>query len=91
MKNETEKKLSFREACASYVHRFTMEHVPNWAKEKREDGTYYAPQFSDREWYENTEFPPHAFTRGKRDKSCYTSGLTWPLGKSLSKPYEVRR
>lgn len=78
------KKLSFKDACAQYVHRFTMEHVPTWARQQREDGSYYAPQFrTDREWYENTVFPPQNGLR----KYCTTSGETWPLGKSLNKPF----
>lgn len=81
-------KLSFTEACAMYVHRFTMEHVPAWARTPMNDGAYYAPQYrSDREWYDNTEFPPHRFTMSKKDKSCYSAGQTWPLGKSLTQPY----
>lgn len=86
------KKLSFEQACAQYVHRFTMEHVPAWAKNVRPDGTYYAPQYrSDREWYENTEFPPHALTMSKKDTSCYSSGATWPLGQALSSPFKALR
>lgn len=80
-------KLSFEKACAQYVHRFTMEHVPQWATKQREDGTYYAPQFrSDREWYENTLFPPNEMCYGT---DCYTTGQTWPLGQSLPEPYQV--
>ena len=80
-------KLSFEAACAQYVHRFTMEHVPQWARAQREDGTYYAPHFrSDREWYENTIFPPHELCM---QTDCYTSGQTWPLGQSLPEAYQV--
>jgi hypothetical protein len=75
---KTTTKISFESACNRYVHRFTMEHVPAWAKEVREDGTYYAPHYrSDREWYDNTEFPP-VFD------GCYSTGQTWPLGKELT-------
>lgn len=81
-------KIAFNEACAKYVHRFTMEHVPQWASEQREDGTYYAPHYrSDREWYDNTLFPPHEFTMSKKDTSCHSTNQTWPLGKALDKPY----
>lgn len=83
-------KLSFKEACASYVHRFTMDHVPNWAKEQRPDGSYYAPQYrSDQEWYDNTLFPPHKFSISKEDTSCYSTNQTWPLGNALGKPYTI--
>lgn len=77
--------MTFEEARARYVNRFTMEHVPAWAMKRREDGTYHAPQYkSDREWYENTHFPPHPLC----DKGhCHSHSQTWPLGKSLPGPY----
>lgn len=80
---------SFEQACSRYVHRFTMDHVPEWARMVREDGTFYAPQYrSDREWYDNTLFPGEAaYPFGKRDTSCFSTGATWPLGQSLAKPY----
>lgn len=86
MKTKTVKpKLSFREACAIYVHRFTMEHVPQWARKQRDDGTYYAPHYaSDKEWYDNTVFPPH---NPISKKDCWSSSQTWPLGKALDQPY----
>lgn len=80
--------VTFEQATAQYVHRYTMEHVPAWARTAAPNGKYYAPQFrTDREWYEHTEFPPHRFSMGKRDTSCYTSGQTWPLGQWLDAPY----
>lgn len=91
------RKLSFEAACAQYVHRYTMDHVPAWAMKRPCDSggietRYYAPQFaSDREWYDNTLFHGEHWlaTRGR----CYTSGQTWPLGQWLDKPYrkEVKR
>lgn len=81
------KRPSFEKACGTYVHRFTMDHVPAWAKEIRVGGDYYAPQFrSDREWYENTLFPGEPGHFGDRH-SCYTNNQTWPVGKSLQKPF----
>lgn len=78
---------TFTEATAQYVHRFTMEHVPNWARDVRPDGTYYAPQFrSDLEWYENTRFKGEEGWLGVKD-SCFTTGQTWPLGQALSEPF----
>ena len=66
--------MTFAEATARYVHRFTMDHIPMWALEQRTDGSYYAPQFaSDREWFEHTLFPPN-HPLGKRVTDCYT---TW--------------
>jgi hypothetical protein len=83
---------TFKEACATYVHRFTMEHVPEWTQRPAPNGTYYAPHFeTDREWYANTVFPSetdhpdHALTSRNH---CYTSGETWPLGRSLPSAYQ---
>lgn len=86
--------ISFERACAQYVHRYTMDHVPAWAMERPDAqrngdpirADYYAPQFaSDREWYDNTLFHGESelATRGH----CYTSGQAWPLGHWLDKPY----
>jgi len=78
------------EARNLYIFRFTMEHVPQWGKTRRADGTYYAPQYrSDAEWYENTTFP------GERGHSmgpdyCHSRNQTWPLGQSLTAPYTTR-
>ena len=79
--------MTFNEAKRCYPHRFTMEHTPQWAGKVREDGTYYAPQYrTDREWFENTVFPP-SHPLGPGETSCYSTGATWPLGQSLSSPY----
>lgn len=80
--------MDFETAKRTYVHRFTMEHIPNWAREPMSNGKFYAPQFrSDREWFDNTLFPPHKFQLSKRDTSCFTTGETWPLGQYLDAPY----
>lgn len=83
------KRLSFSDARAQYVHRFTMDHVPAWARKVRPDGTYYAPQYaSDREWYERTKFPGEPGLPGDC-KYCESSGQTWPLGQSLAAPFSA--
>lgn len=73
-----------------YVHRFTAEHVPGWARgDTGFPGRFYAPQFaSDREWYDHTTFPGEEghLALGDRD-SCHTSGQTWPFGQWLPEPY----
>lgn len=89
------KRPSFEQACAQYVHRFTMEHVPAWTRVKC-SGTakHYAPQFrSDREWYEHTLFPgePGHPAESARVRWCYTTKPTWPLGQWLDAPYDVRQ
>lgn len=76
------------QAKAQFVHRFTMEHVPKWTKSRRDDGTFYAPQFSsDAEWYAHTLF--HGESPLADKNHCHTSGQTWPLGKSLAEPYTL--
>jgi len=82
-------KLSFEQAKAAYVHRFTTEHVPAWARVPPPDKSlgFYAPQYrTDREWYDNTEFP----TRNTR-RFCSSSNQSWPLGRWLDKPFAGER
>ena len=88
--------MKIEEAKRKYVHRYTMEHIPEWARQRPCDsgGTetrYYAPQFrTDREWFENSLFPPNN-PLGPRYTECYTTGETWPLGQWLDKPYARSR
>ena len=76
-------KISFEQAKREYVHRYTCEHVPQWALVcNPQTGDYYAPQYyTDYEWYINTVFPPdnpyHA-------RDCFSSRQTWPLGLRLT-------
>lgn len=84
--------ISFEEACAQYVHRFTLDHVPAWAAQPASTGRYYAPQYrSDREWYELTYFPGEVGHPDypKRTKWCHSPGQTWPLGNWLTEPYTI--
>jgi hypothetical protein len=83
--------MTLTEARKRYKSRFTMEHVPKWAKEKREDGGYYAPQYAtDREWYDNTMFPGEG---GISTMSILfdSRNKTWPLGVKLGEPYTIDR
>jgi hypothetical protein len=81
--------VSFEQACNRYPHRFTCDHMPAWANKQRQDGSYYAPQFqSDAAWYEATRFPGEN-TLDPDTTDCYTTGATWPLGKSLRKPFNI--
>ncbi len=83
--------LTFDEAKRRYVHRYTMEHVPAWALNSASSGKYYAPQYrSDREWYDNTEFPGEGSVEVK-SSYCHSSNQSWPLGTWLDQPYEVKR
>ena len=82
------RKVSFLEARFRYRNRFTMEHVPDWAKKPCEsNGLYYAPQYrSDREWYDNTVFPGEAGLH-PNNKYCESNGQTWPLGQWRNSPF----
>ena len=78
--------ITLNEARNKYPHRYTLEHVPAWARKAREDGTYYAPQYrSDAEWYENTTFPGEGHIP-KRSRHCESTGCTWPMGQALTQP-----
>lgn len=73
-----------REALSSYVHRYTGDHTPAWAKEPRPDGGAYPLQFAtDAEWLANTWFKVTAAGRldhrGKQCQSC----ATWPNNPEL--------
>lgn len=73
---------TFEEACSQFIHRYTMEHIPEWAKHPADNGKFYAPQFnSDIEWYENTKFYGEDPICGRNE--CYSTNQTWPLGKWL--------
>lgn len=70
--------ISFEQAKARYVNRYTMEHAPSWAH-KLCDGKRYAPHYrTDREWYDNTKFYGESELAGKG--YCYSTNQSWPLG-----------
>lgn len=84
------RRLTLAEAQARYVHRFTMEHAPEWTQRRRPDGTYCAPQFrTDAEWFANTKFPGDRGHPGRWYTGCYTTGQTWPLGQALAEPFRA--
>ena len=82
--------ISFEQAKRKYVNRYTMEHKPSWAYAKRPDGVhYYAPQYaSDKEWYDNTQFPGEGIVL-KTDDHCLSQNPTWPVGRDIKKPFHV--
>lgn len=81
--------ITLQQAQARYPHRFTMEHVPKWAREPMSDGRYYAPQYrSDAEWYANTRFPGEGGIENQC-RYCESHAQTWPLGTSLAAPYRA--
>lgn len=80
--------ITLQQARAQYVHRYTMEHMPAWAKAPLQStGKYYAPQYrNDAEWYENTTFPGEGGLPRDADH-CESRMQTWPLGLWLDAPY----
>ena len=83
--------ITLATAQAQYPNRYTLEHIPTWAKRRPCDsgGTstlYYAPQYrTDTEWYENTVFPGEG-GKPKRDDDCFSSNQSWPCGQWLERP-----
>jgi len=69
-----------RHVLAAFVHRFTMERRPQWAR-----GTLYMPQFrDDADWLANTLF--HVRRNGRLDhrfRGCQSTP-SWPLGKGCA-------
>lgn len=86
-----ERSMSFSEACARYVHRFTLEHIPACARHMNGNNLMYnAPQYaSDKEWYDRTFF--HGEHELATARHCYSTCPTWPLGKWLAAPYRMPR
>ena len=80
--------ITLGEAKARYVHRYTMEHVPQWARVAAHNGKFYAPQYQDdTEWYRLTEFNGEGVIATA--KHCYSHSQTWPLGQWLDRPYQA--
>lgn len=71
-----------KRALAAFPYRFTKDHVPDWARKTRVDGTSYPVQFAnDADWLANTRF---AVTKSGRldERATYCeSSPTWPNGK----------
>lgn len=68
-----------RRVLSAYVHRFTGDHTPQWARKPRPSGEAYEVQFADdNDWLANTRFAVTA--KGgldKRVRHC-ESNPTWP-------------
>jgi hypothetical protein len=74
------------EVLRGYVHRFTREHTPAWARKPMPNGSAYPVQFdSDSDWLRHTYF---AVTKSGRLHSgvheCH-SMPTWPDNPELRK------
>ena len=76
--------ISFNRARNTYIHRYTLDHIPAWAREPHKPGIWYAPQYaSDREWYEHTLFPGEGGIE-RDSKFCSSTRQTWPCGNWLN-------
>lgn len=78
------RKLTLSQACAAYPNRYTLDHIPAWARGQITPGQYYAPQFaSDAEWYHKATFPGEPGLHGNC-KHMISGVPSWPLGESLN-------
>lgn len=69
------------EVKARYVHRFTGEHHPAWARQPSPDGRPYPVQFADdSDWLANTFFPITKAGEIARRPAYCESHPTWPNG-----------
>lgn len=75
---------------AAFVYRYTLDNIPQWARELRPDGTAYMPQFrSDQEWLANTWFSvnEHGYWNQKENMCCSKS--LFPFGQVEQYPGQV--
>jgi hypothetical protein len=74
-----------------FVHRFTGDHHPLWARAKRPDGTDYPLQFKDdADWLAHTTFAVKADgTLHNGVKTC-NSAPTWPNNPELRQSFSER-
>jgi hypothetical protein len=85
----TKRAMTFEQACARYVNRFTCDHAPAWAAKPFRNGKFPAPHYrSDREWYDRTRFAGESGCFSSTH--CANYDKTWPLGESLDAPYRRR-
>ena len=72
------RKLTLAQACAQYPHRYTLDHIPQWARKAMANGSYPAPQYaSDAEWYHLATFPGESGCHGNC-KHMISGSPTWP-------------
>lgn len=86
--------IPFDAACRQFSNRFTVEHVPAWARKPAPNGKFYAPQYaSDHEWYERTAFPgePEHILGKQHGGACDSRHESWPVGQWLDAPFISRR
>lgn len=74
------------QALRAFVHRFTGDHKPAWARKPMPNGQTYQVQFADdSDWLANTRFAVTKAGRlDKRHGAC-ESTPTWPNNPELRK------
>ena len=84
-----------RQALASFVHRFTMDHKPQWACKAFSapaigPAMFYAPQYaSDAEWLAKTRFAVRKNgDLDNRAKYCQSETGPFPLGRFLGSSFQ---
>jgi hypothetical protein len=79
-----------RQALAMYVHRFTGQHVPEWARHPINGKHHYQVQFrDDADWLANTDFPITKAGKIASRGRC-RSTPTWPEGEGFrDTPYSA--
>lgn len=77
-----------KEVLAAYVHRFTKQNKPVWARQPKEDGTFYSPHFEDDDdWLGHTYFAVDENQRLKPGRWSCQSFPTWPDNPELREGY----
>ena len=75
-------KATQEEAKRRFVHRFTGDHKPEWAKKPMDNGKPYPLQFeNDLVWLENTLFAVRKDGKLSEGVKFCQSTPTWPNGK----------
>jgi hypothetical protein len=75
-----------RYVLAAYVHRFTKDHAPAWAREPWKDGKAYPVQYaSDRDWLAHARFQVRNDGRLDRRVQRCEGTPTWPDNPELRK------
>ena len=70
-----------KHVLAAYVHRYTGEHVPQWATKRRWDGSRYMPQHAtDSDWLHHTTFAVNKDGRLNQKSTHAESTPSWPYG-----------
>ncbi len=73
-----------REVLSAYVHRFTGNHKPDWARQPMPNGQEYPLQFKDdNDWLENTLFAVNKDGSLNKRMKHWQSTATWPNNPEL--------